>query len=702
MARVRQLLLGLASSSALYSGLVPALGLGEITLHSALNQPLEADIELLEIADLSADDLKVRLAPAEVFSRSGVERLYFLNDLRFTPLLRGGSGIIRVRSSQPVREPYLNFIVEVARPNGQLFREYTVLLDPPGSSAYRTVAVAPSASVDRSRAKLDVTVAAPTTPRPKPAAALGARYQVARGDSLWKIAARLRAEGSQASQQALMADIHALNPQGFAGGDADRLLADVELLLPDSAAAMQANQAADAASAPEPAAEIRATLPAQASEQQPEPLDPQIEMILQAQRRVEQELAAQAAETLQLQQQLAEAQVQVQQLQAQMSSKDQQLAVLQAQLADGAASNAAQPVAASSETPVPAEPDAIQGRNWIGAGFAALLALFASMAGLVWRSRQRRAQQQAETEARPLLEPEVDVLAADEAASAAMPTPKVSSRVREVEAATGVAQRPAPAADALEGANIYIAYGRFGEAAAALRKALEAQPERNDLRFRLLEVLAQQGDVQGFAEEEAIFRAGDQAPSTLDELKARYPQLGAEPPVGELEDAVLEFEEVPTAVADSEQAEDSQLNLDDLSLDADWGLVTAFESPASKKAAEGEHDLDLSEPVQLADSEDLGKPFAASMLVEEASAEDWLQDELDDNFRRQPPVFESPLLVEFDHLESDRESLAKLNQALAYIEQGSIDSACGILNEVISEGDEEQKQQARDLLAKIA
>ena len=145
MARVRQLMLGLASGSALYSGMAPALGLGDITLHSALNQPLEAEIELLEVGDLGAQDVRVGLAPAEVFSRSGVERLYFLNDLRFTPLLRGSRSVIRVVSSRPVREPYLNFIVEVARPNGQLLREYTVLLDPPGSSAYSSVAASTAA-----------------------------------------------------------------------------------------------------------------------------------------------------------------------------------------------------------------------------------------------------------------------------------------------------------------------------------------------------------------------------------------------------------------------------------------------------------------------------------------------------------------------------------------------------------------------------
>ena len=77
MAHVRKLLLTLASGSALYSGLVPALGLGGITLHSALNQPLEADIELLQMGDLDSGDIRVRLASEADFARSGVDRLFF-------------------------------------------------------------------------------------------------------------------------------------------------------------------------------------------------------------------------------------------------------------------------------------------------------------------------------------------------------------------------------------------------------------------------------------------------------------------------------------------------------------------------------------------------------------------------------------------------------------------------------------------------
>jgi pilus assembly protein FimV len=123
----------LAGAAISYSTWTPALGLGEITLHSALNQPLRADIALVDAAGLEQNELSVSLATADEFSRAGVDRVVFLNSLRFTPILRGGRRLIQVTSSKPVSEPYLNFLVQLDRPNGRLLREYTVLIDPPGS-----------------------------------------------------------------------------------------------------------------------------------------------------------------------------------------------------------------------------------------------------------------------------------------------------------------------------------------------------------------------------------------------------------------------------------------------------------------------------------------------------------------------------------------------------------------------------------------
>lgn len=694
MTRVRQLLLGLASSSAFYSGLVPALGLGEITLHSALNQPLEAEIELFEVGDLGVSDLLARLAPAEVFNRSGVDRLVFLNDLRFTPLLRGGGSVIRVVSNQAVREPYLNFIVEVVRPNGRLLREYTVLLDPPGSSAYRSVAVLPAAATRALPAEAQTPAAvAPALPAIQPLAELGRRYQVTRGDSLWTIAARLRGDGSTASQQRLMGDIHALNPQAFVDGDRNRLLVGVELLLPD--AAVPARDATPSEAAPESVADVQAPVPVEP------PFDPQAEPIEQVRRRVDQELAARAAENLQLQQGLADLQAQLQQLQAQMDGKDQQLALLQAQLSERQESGESPgaPALPTVEAPTTVAQDAppnVQGRSWFGVAGAALLLL--GLAGLLWRSQRRRAAPKAvrQDAPEPVLEaPEPPVQ------PRAATTPL---RVDAVPAAIPV--RPATPSDVLEGANIYIAYGRFSEAAATLRTALDVQPQRSDIRFRLLEVLGQLGDAPAFAAEEAILRDSGFTAARIDQLKARYPGLASAAPASLLDDAVLALDEAPAQAV--EPADDFQLNLDDLSLDADWDLLTSFTQAAPKKTVAapvsdiGSNLSDLPGVEELVGEDDTRSPFTGSMLVEEASAEAWLQDELDETFVEQPQAAGSALFGDLDHLAGSSDNLAKLNLALAYIEQGSLESACGILNEVISDGDEAQKQQARELLAMIA
>jgi len=681
MAKVRQLLIGLASSSALYSGLVPALGLGEITLHSALSQPLDAEIELFDVGDLTAEDMRVRLAPAEVFSRSGVDRLYFFNDLRFTPLLRGGKSVIRVVSTQPVREPYLNFIVEVARPSGQLYREYTVLLDPPSSAAYRSLAAPVAAPVVASAPR----AAAVERARPAvlPAAQQGNSYTVVSGDSLWKIANRLIVESSgQSSVAALMDDLYALNPQAFINGDSNRLRAGARLLLPDSLASPASAPPAQAVAEVASPAAVQAQTPPAGSVVQP--LDPAAEQLTQEQARVEQELASQIAETLQLQQSLAELGLQVQQLQSQMEARDQQIAGLQAELAarraSAAASTAVAPPAAQ-----PAPQVAQSGNHWLAIIAGLLTLLLAGVAGLFWRGRQTTPAAPAEPE-RAAVIPAVPVATAVVAPAAA-----VALNVRDVPRSGPV--WPAAGEDALQSANVYIAYGRLNEAASTLRKAWEAQPQRSDIGFRLLEVLALLGDAQGFVVEEARVRASGFTPARIDELKARHAELFSAPPASLLEDVVLELDEVAVPALE-EAANDGQLNLDDLSLDADWDLVSPFApSKGAEKAESSEAPAKrkTSDIFELSGSRDARSPFAETMLVEETSNDDWNADE-----------FSAAFLEDLDPLATSRDTLSKLNMALAYIEQGSLDSACQILNEVIDEGDEEQKQEARQLLAKIA
>lgn len=693
MARVRQLMLGLASGSALYSGMAPALGLGEITLHSALNQPFEAEIELLEVGDLGAQDLRVGLAPAEVFSRSGVERFYFLNDLRFTPLLQGSRSVIRVVSNRPVREPYLNFIVEVARPNGQLLREYTVLLDPPGSSAYSAV-TAPSAAAVSQPSNRTAAPASSVRVVTPPLASAGHRHQVSRGDSLWFIAARLREQGSTLSQQALMEGILALNPNAFAGGDPSRLQAGAELLLPDAARAEAAPPSAApvAAEASPVLAENTAEGPVSAPLAALEPAPQQsesLELLAERQRQVDLELVNQAAENLQLQQGLAQLQLQLQQLQEQLAQKDAQLAELAARTP---AEPAAQPIAAA---PVSVEEPAAAERGWWSTLLAGGIGLLLLLGALFWAVRRRGEKTKPVVQVQPK----------------AQPRPQLAAVAVPVDAAPVAKAVPTPAparaqgpVDPLEAANVYIAYGRVSEARGELSKALAQDPQRNDLRFRLLEVLALLGDGAGFAREEAVLRAEAFDTARIDALKARHPDLLATQQAPTEPVAALQ----PAAAPATEP--DFQLNLDDLSLDADWDLVSPFPAAAKAKpkaAAEPEFDPSFASNLQ-----ELPEVFELHHEDEQLSAfsemEMVLSDEvpaLDDNFLDAfagDADATAALQGNIDHLAGNPEHMAQLNQALAYIKQGDIATACDILNEVIDHGDDEQRKAARQLLAEIA
>jgi len=109
-----------------------ALGLGNIEMRSALNQALDARIELLRARAGELKDLSITLASADTFKRAGMDRPAFLTQLRFEVVTNpSGAPYIQVKSAQPITEPFLNFLIEVNWPNGRLLREFTVLVDPP-------------------------------------------------------------------------------------------------------------------------------------------------------------------------------------------------------------------------------------------------------------------------------------------------------------------------------------------------------------------------------------------------------------------------------------------------------------------------------------------------------------------------------------------------------------------------------------------
>src|SRR6201747_507721 len=124
-----------------------ALGLGEIHLNSSLNEPMNAEIDLIAASPDELTALRASLAGRDAFTRYGIDRPPFLSTLTFkVGKGKDGRESLLVRSTDAIPEPFVTFLVEVNWARGRLMREYTVLLDPlvysPGEGASNAAPVA--------------------------------------------------------------------------------------------------------------------------------------------------------------------------------------------------------------------------------------------------------------------------------------------------------------------------------------------------------------------------------------------------------------------------------------------------------------------------------------------------------------------------------------------------------------------------------
>ncbi|VAX08990.1 hypothetical protein MNBD_GAMMA26-2234 [hydrothermal vent metagenome] len=237
---VRKLTLVLVLVVLSLPGSVVALGVGDVHLRSALDQAFDAEIDLLSVKSDELDGVKVQLASPEAFARIGIERPYFLTKLRFKPSLNAaGKAVIHVTSHIAIREPFLNFLIEVNWAKGRLVREYTVLLDPPVTLKNLPLPVAPP--VIRAQAP----VASPLRSTPSAAASkpLAEDYPVPdvesqasdygpvqANETLWRIAMDTRLSGVTVQQMILA--IQRNNPHAFYGKNVNNLKQGVILRIP--------------------------------------------------------------------------------------------------------------------------------------------------------------------------------------------------------------------------------------------------------------------------------------------------------------------------------------------------------------------------------------------------------------------------------------------------------------------------------------
>lgn len=199
-----------------------ALGLGGISVHSFLDQPLNAQIKLISADQVAVDDIQVSLAEQAAFEKVGLERPFLLSQLRFTPAVDAdGRIVIKVATRQAVREPFLNFLVQVSWAGSRLLKEYTVLLDPPGYQPPLAVELEPPVK------SVSGTGAQP--PQQDRSMSYG---PIRSSETLWVIAQKTRPDRSFSVEQMMMALLR-LNPAAFRRGNVNLLKQGVVLEIPD-------------------------------------------------------------------------------------------------------------------------------------------------------------------------------------------------------------------------------------------------------------------------------------------------------------------------------------------------------------------------------------------------------------------------------------------------------------------------------------
>ncbi len=889
----------LALAMMLFSARSAALGLGEITLDSALNQLLVAEIELIETRGLDSGEIIVSLGTRDDFERVGVERFFFLTDLRFEVVTgRNGAPVLQVSTTQPVTEPFLNFVVQVLWPNGRLLKEYTLLLDPPTYTEQSAPVVAapargdpggsPAGRVQRQPTRPDsqVTFREPAaSPTESPAApqdrtsadssgsdsyGSDSYGMTDRDDTLWSIASRVRPSRDFTVQQTMLA-IQRLNPEAFIGGNINLLKAGYRLRVPNESevgslgqqqavsqvaehnAAWQSYRRgegmrladptpSDTGGSPQLAAQIDATASSGAAPRAAASQDGELRIVAGAtgnagigsggdgqSGELENQLAASeeerdrvGLENEELGYRLDLMTSQMQQTQRQLEVRDQQIAQLQAQLAEiqaqlqaAAAAPAAVPLpaAAAAQGTGASEPAFWQSPYVVGGGAVILVSLI--VVGLIMaRRRQGVVEDGAGLFAAEPLDEMVDPLVSDadveeefqeasydqdstedsrdDVLEEDEPDAELEPEKEAEEELVADSDDPrttgAQTGDVIGEADIYIAYGRYPQAVSLLLGALTDDPDRSEVRLKLLEVYSETKDQASFDEhitelvercddDELLAEARELETSMRDQDGRTEEQLDAASLAtdgmddanandssddGSSDDTLiaaiddLDAAEVPAGSAletDDDAASDDgfSLSLDTESDDATESDARedAFETALEEAPLEANDELSLS--ALESESEqghgddlggDLGMDFdAEAPALQEtqvrddaagdvALAENETEDELDADFNLDDIEFETTpgamddvtdsaaetdVAVEsnvataadesedaFDFLDEEDAATTKLDLARAYIDMGDEDGAREILTEVLSEGSDDQQQQAGELLEKIS
>jgi len=234
-----------------------AAGMGRINVLSTIGQPLMAEIEL-SVSKEELSSLDARLALPDAYQQANLQYNIALTGARVTIEKRpNGTPYLRIVSTRPVSEPFIDVLVHLTWSAGRLSREYTVLLDPPGIPPVQAPAPIISAMPESRPAPAAVAPAAVATPVPAPAPSIAPAAPVVsrpvspapvsaptptkslkeygpieRGETLGKIALSVKPDGVTLEQ--MLVAFYRSNPEAFIQNNLNLVRTGKILRVPDT------------------------------------------------------------------------------------------------------------------------------------------------------------------------------------------------------------------------------------------------------------------------------------------------------------------------------------------------------------------------------------------------------------------------------------------------------------------------------------
>ena len=541
----------LVAAMVLAVGGAEAAGLGKMSIQSAMGQPLRAEIELLSVQPEELGTVDARLASADAFRQARIQRTEAHGNLRFTIEQRpSGTPYLKVTSTTPVNDPFLDLLIELNWSSGRILREYTVLLDPPAAPSTQVAqqpAAKPAAAAKPAKAVPSTTAKAPAA-KEAPAEAVPQKYgPVKSGETLRSIAAKVQHQ--DVTLEMMVASLYQANKQAFVNDNMNLLKKGQVLKVPERDAVMlmfsphQAKQlmrehatawnayrgqvADTAAQAPAAAAPSPVTgkiAPAKPQEAAPaptaskdvlklskgEPAKPQADaQAIQRIQTLEEELAAKSRALQEAQDRVAQLEKTVADMQRLMSMQGQPGAQPPEAAGDAVPPAAAPtPVEAKPAKPAVAAPVAPpqEESSWLSGltqnplylgGIGAAVLLSGLLGYMIISGRRRKAMATLEQ----------SVLSGGDQFKTAIFRTGTGKTVGTVAATEGpmtelsrlgLGAIDTHEVDPIAEAEVYMAYGRDAQAEEILKAAMVKDPARHEIHLKLLEIYAGREDKVAF------------------------------------------------------------------------------------------------------------------------------------------------------------------------------------------------------------